>query len=199
MKYLYHYSTELFDILKTREKQGLGKEEKIPELNQRYNKHISFFLEPIPLDILPDIHSNKHEFYVAGKEVYEYKIPTVNLGVMEYELVESPEKIKALYDTTLDDDAYYKAMDEISRANKYNGKNIKDLEALIERFEGTTRGYFIRIPSYPNYKEIKNKYAPCVPHFMIYPKTGLVKYSSVTKKKFGKSKVTPVSSSFLNW
>lgn len=196
MRYLYHYSEALFDSLKTREKQGNQ-----IEVSGRsdYNKHISFFLEPIPLDILPAIHHNEHPFYVAGKEVYEYKIPTTNLGPMTYHLTESPEKTKALYDTSIDDDEYYRIMDEVNKANKYLGDNVKDLEALIDRFEGTTRNYFIKLPSYPNYQELKTKYAPCVPHLMVYPKSGIIRYSSVTKKKFGNTKVKTSNTKFLNW
>jgi hypothetical protein len=199
MKYLYHYSSQMFDILKTREKQNKPLDSKLKANSSDYDKHISFFLEPIPLDILPDIHHNKHPFYVTGKEVYEYKIPTVNLGTMRYYLTESPEKTKALYDTSIDDDAYYALMDKVNKEQRYVGTKIKDIEDLVERFEGTTKNYFMKIPSYPNYEEIKGKYAPCVPHLMIYPETGLVKYGSVTKKRFGKSKTSPVNSSFLNW
>lgn len=199
MRYLYHYSEALFDSLKTREKQGLGNQEKIPGLDANYNKHISFFIEPIPLDILPSIHHNEHPFYVAGKEVYEYRIPTINLGIMEYRLVESPEKTKARYDTSIDDDAYFELMDKVNAANKYNGDKINDLEKLIDKFEGTTRNYFIKIPTYPDYEKMKTKYAPCVPHFMVYPKSGIVRYSSVTKKKFGSTKVKISNSNFLNW
>lgn len=199
MKYLYHYSRDLYKDLRTREKQAVVSEGQAQNKLPSYDKHISFFLEPIPLDILPDIHKNQHPFYVAGNEVYEYRVPTVNLGTMTYHLTESPEKTKALYDTTIDDDEYYRIMDEVNKANKYIGDNVRDLESLIDKFEGTTRNAFIKLPCYPNYEEIKNKYAPTVPHFMIYPKSGIVRYSSVSKKKFGTAKVKISNNNFLNW
>jgi hypothetical protein len=199
MRYLYHYSDQLFDSLKTREKQNKPLDPKVKTNFSDYDKHISFFLEPIPLDILPDIHHNKHPFYVAGKEVYEYRIPTVNLGIMDYKLVESPEKTKARYDTSIDDDAYFELMDKVNIANKYIGDKISDIEDLVDRFEGTTRNYFIKIPSYPDYEKMKTKYAPCVPHLMVYPKSGIVRYSSVSKKKFGNTKVKISNTKFLNW
>ena len=199
MRYLYHYSDQLFDSLKTREKQNKPLDPKVKTNFSDYDKHISFFLEPIPLDILPDIHHNKHPFYVAGKEVYEYRIPTVNLGTMRYHLTESPEKTKALYDNSIDDDAYYALMDKVNKEQKYVGTSIKDIEELVDKFEGTTRNFFLKVPTYPNYEEIKNKYAPCVPHLMVYPSTGVVRYSSVTKKKFGNAKAKISNSNFLNW
>ena len=70
--YLYHYSDKLFDRLLTKRKQGVTDDENKLE-KYAYLDHISFFLEPIPLDILPSIHKNKHPFYVEGKELNEYK------------------------------------------------------------------------------------------------------------------------------
>lgn len=185
--YLYHYSDKLFDRLLTKRKQGIKDDANKLE-KYAYLDHISFFLEPIPLDILPSIHKNKHPFYVEGKELNEYKILTTSLGKMFYRLVESPENIKLLYDTTIDDETYYKERDKVDKKNKYEGTSLKDLESLVHRFQGTTREYFKKIPSYPNYEEIKTKYAPCVPHFMIYPETGIVNYSECNKVTLGKNR-----------
>jgi hypothetical protein len=207
MKQIYHYSETLYHTLLTRRRQGFKETNNIPEINGRsYLDHISFFIEPIPLDILPSLHHNKHPFYQNNKSIYEYVISTEELSGCFYHLTESPEKTKLLYDKTITDEQYYEKIERVNEKLNYTGTDIVKLEKLIEKFTGTTRAYFINVPKLPNYEELKTKYAPTVPHLMIYPKNGEIKYNNVSFKTMGnkntmseKIKTESFKISYANW
>jgi hypothetical protein len=192
---LYHYSKDLYPELKTRRAQGV-KINKVEDNEERsYYDHISLFLEPIPLDILPAIHKNQHPFYKDGDVVYEYSIPLAYLKNWFYTLVESPEKCELYYDDRVSEEDYVTLMKKIVQENNYEDTDLKQLEKIVKRFRGTTRTYFKQLPSLPNYESIKNKYAPCVPHLMIYSSKGILSYSQVVKRQFG----SDIKVSFKNW
>jgi hypothetical protein len=192
---LYHYSKDLYPELKTRRAQGV-EINKAEDINERsYYDHISLFLEPIPLDILPSIHKNHHPFYKAGESVYEYSIPLPYLKGWFYTLVESPEKCQLYYDDSVSEQDYHVRMKKIIEENNYEGNDLRELDKIVKKFKGTTRSYFKKLPSMPNYEDIKNKYAPCVPHLMIYSDKGILKYSQVNEKHFG----SEIKVSFKNW
>jgi hypothetical protein len=188
MSQLYHYSHKLYSTLLTRTAQK-QKKKKLTVNDRKYDDHISFFIEPIPLDILPGLHKFEHPFYRDGSKVYEYCIHTTTLGKFYYELVESPEKTNIYYDNSLSDDEYHKLLKQIEKDNNYTGTSLSELNKLINKFKGKTRRYFQLIPKRPNYEDIKTKYAPTVPHFMIYPESGEVKYYKVTEKIMGNNSV----------
>lgn len=188
--YIYHYSEQRFDILKSRAAQKGPVNIQTSAVSSKelrsYENHISFFVEPIPYDILPALHHNEHPFYKEGKEVYQYKIPTSNLRDFYFELVESPEKTELRYDDSITDDEYYKRIREIYAEKGYVGNSLRDLENCVRMFQGKTREYFKRVPKLRDYEENKAKYAPTVPHLMVYPKHGTVAFSEVKKVIMGK-------------
>ena len=185
---LYHYNKHKFKELKSlAAQQNIAKSD---ITNLPYNTSISFFIEPIPLDILPSIHKNKHNFYVNGDNVYEYTIDINELSKQKfiYHLVESPEVIELYYDETISDKNYSSIKDKIEQDHKYIGNNIHDLQSVIRPFLNKTKDYFKKVPSYSNYKEsLIKKYAPCVPHLMIYLEKGIVQYKEIELKTMGHS------------
>ena len=117
---------------------------------------------------------------MKGYKVFE---PDWTCKGFQYEVVESPEKTKIYYDDDLTIPQYYRLLKEINETNKYIGKSNKDLEAIGERFVGTTTEFFKQIKNRPNYDEIKYKYAATVPHVMLYPHLGQIKPEKISKVK----------------
>ncbi len=197
IKYLYHYSKERYDVLKTRLAQSIVTDEEkqagILRAKETYRlapyyEHISFFLEPIPLDILGAIYGKNHHTWYPGNELYEYKIDINKLGVFKFELVESPEATKFYYDPKNDSltlEEYYKELYKLRLRLNEIGYDKQSLIKVCSSMLGLTRSCYLQIPSRPNWNEIKDKYAATVPHVMLYPKTGIVKYESITKVKVG--------------
>ncbi len=188
MPILYHYSDKLFHHIKSLRAQGHLTDVQIREAEKSakgtilppYVDNISFFIDPLHLSKMPDYYNDSHPFYKHGKECFEYEVDTADLDdSITYHLVESPEKTAMVYDPSIDDAEYYKRMDEYHRELKYIGNNVNDLDEVINKFKGTIDGYFAKVRSYPDFEKFKNKYAACVPHLMLYPKSGQVKYRSV--------------------
>lgn len=184
---LYHYSKELYDVLKSRAAQKDMPPTNTPDM--MYDRSISFFIEPIPLDILPSLHHYNHHFYKDKSKVYEYQISDhdLNKDKFVFRLVESPEKTQLYYDDSILDKEYHERLNAAIKEFGYTGTTTREIEPLVRRFKGTTRDLFKKLPTYPNYEtDLKTKYAPLVPHLMIYFNRGVIPYSSVAQKVMGK-------------
>lgn len=167
---LYHYNKQAFPILKTLEKQGTTLE---VEGTPNYGKHISFFLEPIPYEFLGTIFGKDHHIWFPGNVVQEHTVVVKDIGGFTYSLVESPEKTVLFYDENISESLYIKKLTETIKENNYEGNDPKVLEKLQIKLKGTTREFYAKLPGRPNFEKIKNKYAPTVPHLMIYPESGI--------------------------
>jgi len=193
--FLYHYANNKFNTLLTKEKQNLvipeerKKEEKAYMAHYKlfkykkpgyYFEHISFFFEPICLDIIAEIFPSDHSVWFSGNELYQYTVDTAKIGHFSYEIVEFPEKSTIYYDNTINDKEYHKLYKDIVIKNNYVGKNF-EIEKASKHLIGLTRTYFEQFKNRPNYEEHKYKYAATVPHVMLYPYLGKIKPESVTK------------------
>ena len=199
--YIYHYSKEKYPELRTLEAQGThARPQKAPET---YGKHISFFLDPIPKDIIGLLYGAFHAVWFPGNKLWEYKVDVSALGDFTYEIVESPEKTKLYYDDSLSIPEYHKKLAEVIKKCNYSGSGKKELERAATPLLHKTREYFIKASKYRNFDEIKKKYAATVPHVMAYPSTGIVRYVSATPIIIGGAKpiieeyaTTPI---FMDW
>ena len=173
----YHYNTEEFDALLSIAIRGKGN---IGDNPRAYNRNISLFLEPLPLNVA-EIFNNTHSFYRSGLTLVEHVVDSnaIPLDIL-YSLTESPEKVALLYGSQ----KWYEGMpDELIASNK---KEIKDMEEakgyigqgrmnMIKACRSVPKGiekYFRKAAKlnekFPEDK-INEKYAACVPHLMIYP------------------------------
>lgn len=183
---LYHYSADRYSSLKTVEKQGkvTPEDRKVPEniwyeRPGRYFEHISFFFDPVPLESIASYFPKDHRVWHSGQKLFQYLIDTRKIGDFKFEVVEFPEKTKLYYDESLTIEAYYKAVLLEMDKNGYMGQGSEALDTACMKFTRTTKEHFKKIPSRPNYSEIKYKYAATVPHVMVYPETGEIDYISI--------------------
>ncbi len=187
---LYHYAAQHFDALRTLEKQRPITAKEIQagaEAMQSgiypgpYYTHISFFVEPVPLDILSKIFPKEHASWFSGSRLYQYTIDAGHIGAFKYLVTETPEKSVLYYDDSLDTKAYYRRYLKQLHDLHHVGEGAAQLEKAVKPYLGKTRGFFEQIPQRPNYAELKLKYAATVPHVMLYPESGVIEYESVKK------------------
>lgn len=185
---LYHYSKQHYSELRTLEKQRpISQEEKKKAIEIRlsslapgfYYEHISFFFDPVPYEALGKIFGKDHHTWFPGSQLFEYEIDVKQLGHFSYFIVETPEKTELFYNQTISDDEYDVRIKEIIEEHHYIGQGEKAFIKASEPLIGSTRDYYLKIKSRPNWNDIKNKYAATVPHVMVYPDKGIVKYNAV--------------------
>jgi hypothetical protein len=194
---LYHYSLVEIDVLRSLRKQGLMNDEEKIKIARRtkyspgnYFDHISFFLEPVPLDTIAACFKHTHPFWKSGTELFEHAVDIKKLKDFKYQIVESPLKT-AIYDhfpetPSMDEetwDNYQRLVFELQKTAHEVGESNKMLLEIQTALMGKTKEYFERIRFRNDFENIRLKYAATVPHVMLYPKTGLVNVDSVRKVK----------------
>ena len=197
--FLYHYSKVKYSFLLTRELQTppLTLTEKKKEIQEAaevsapgpYYKHISFFAEPAPLDILGSIFGNEHKVWYPGSELYEYKVSIDQLPSFTFRLAES--KLCESFLQTFEDSP------DFDRANWFKKRYIAQVKAgeigetkyllgkVIEDIKGTTKFAYVNSRKSVDWEYNKNKYAAHVPHLMIYFNYGKIHYESVKEVVVG--------------
>ena len=198
--FLYHYSDKPRNVLLTRRKTNTLVEVE-GKNGHDYNDHISFFFEKPPLAILGKIFGKDHPVWFPGNKLFEHTVELNSLGKFFYAIVEFPEKTEMYYDTTISDTIYFKEMERVKKEKKYEGTSTVDLIQACADLKGTVDKFFKALPSRPNFKNIQMKYAPTVPHLMIYPDTGTIKVKNITQVVVGNETYAPIPSrvGFKNW
>lgn len=199
---LYHYSLAKYDRLLSRRAQGITlseteqkraeKDLKTYFLMGHYNDHISFFFEPVPLDIMGALYGKDHPVWKPGQTLYEYTIPFDTLPEGPYSVVETPLCQAFLYGEAyqkLPDHEWFKQRYEEQRKAGEVGTNHSVLKKQVYTYQGKTRDFFIRATQRKEFADYRLKYAANVPHLMLYPESGCVDYASVKTVKVGQTAV----------
>jgi len=207
--YLYHYSTKPFKELYTIEKQiSLGiNNDKYKKLSDKFDwdkysyiKHISLFIDPIPLDLVRK-HFTNNKTYQENDYLYEHKIKLSDIKsiLMYYMLVEN--KVDNFYYNyifnidMISDDLYANSKRKINELLGNHGEDYNKLRKLILDNKGVTKEAFEKLVNSDKFGDKqKGMYAPSVPHLFIYPKDGIIKVDSVKKVYFDKDN-TPLTES----
>ena len=157
-----------------------------PGVSADYNKHISFFFDPIDPMVVDQVYGKFHHFWAHGATVYEHVVDSRQIGKFNYHITETPEKIEILYDDSISTKRYYELLEQINKTNHYLGTE-REFDQAAKKFVGQTSKYQKKVHTYPNWNDIKNKYAACVPHVMLYPDKGYCKVLSSRSLTIGKT------------
>lgn len=195
---LYHYNTCQFDYLQSiygrgitsKDRKRLGDYVNNSEGLYAYVKNLSFFMEPIPLD-LPKILHNEHEFWLSGRMLFEHVVDTKDLNPnVPYRLVESTEKTDLIFNKQDWDRAerenelvtlYKTQIAELEEELELTGIGVSKMVKVASRYKNLRKSYQDAYKLYKKHPEDKlfSKYAACVPHLMIYTAKDKVKVESV--------------------
>ncbi len=183
---LYHYAGAPYTSLRTlKHRDPAYKDERTFDRHEpgSYGEHISFFLEPAPLDILGKLYSDvRHSLWVEGKTVYEHIVQSSNILSFSFMLVETPFDyafmdehwpVDAVF-TDAEKESYFKELAKQKQRRGLVGNGNSAFERTAKQFLGKTRQAFISRAAVNN-QEDKMRYATGVPHVMLYPKPGEVK------------------------
>jgi hypothetical protein len=204
--YLYHYSLEKYECLLTLEEQWNRKikvptKEDLDYNTQRkvfrydefpYSQHLSFLLDPLPVDIIAKFKGGNNKLYNA-KSCWEYKIDIAAFkdNINYYMLAENDVNNFFAYNLWLDVEfpgkhfMYFKTRDLINKLAGNIGYDYLSLRSAVFKYKGRTREAFKELTESDEFEWVKTKgmYAPTVPHLMAYPKIGVIEYADVKKIK----------------
>lgn len=199
---LYHYATQQFPELRTRKAQGvvtdvdylvsLRKAEKFHWLGS-YMDHVSFFFEPLEIEMIGKLFDNKHDVWHSGNVLYEHIVEVSDLPAdMQYEVVESPDQMKLLESVNwkVADDKmraeYFLRESKMKRASGEIGNTKEGLLKQIAKYNGTTLSAYKAAKQLPNWEHhLRHLYAGAVPHVMIYSKVGIFRVKAVNQVTVG--------------
>lgn len=179
---LYHYGSEKYSQLSSlyarkKEKEGF---KSILDDPYAYNKHISFFLEPVP-DNLPSILNNEHEFWAKGRVVYEHRVNIDSLPEdVFYRIVETHAKTDLIFNhqdwekvarNPKLKSQYLRQIKDLEELNGYRGQGLDKLKKVIKTLPYDIAEDFANLYKfslkYPE-DDFLAKYAANVPHLMAY-------------------------------
>lgn len=183
--YIYHYSREFFKDLRTLKAQG---KDPVNAHRKDYGTHISFFFDPLPLKKIAGLFKNEHPFYQMGEGIYEYVVNVNILGDIKYDVVESPGVVKIRDDfpwrsNTQESDQeiieFRKLKDAYKEKEGETGVTLSGLKKQIALYRGKSFDYFRESVKRSDFDDNRTKYAANVPHVMLFPKNGVIKYDHV--------------------
>lgn len=204
---LYHYSTEQLSELLTRRLQGADEKEidiatfkaKRMGLPFPYHDHISFFLSPLPLELIASTFPHGHPFWIAGKELYEYVIDTKDIAPNSFwRIVESieQEKFSDQFDWIGTTDlnvrsGWFQQLNNFTAKKGYSGFDIRLLEKAKSKLKPLSMLDYYRRAAVLRESD-NTQYAAYVPHVMIYPIGGKIPIKTTRKVMLGNRKADPV-------
>ncbi len=211
---IYHYSKELYTSLEVGLKRLQLSRFEITKARLQaakyfnpgaYFDHISFFFDPVPLNIIGDLFRGENDFWKNGNEIIEYTIDVDSLDKnITYFVAESPSQVKTLdaiewVDTDEFLIAYLEKQSIASIACGETGHTLTGLKEQIKRYKGTTTKYYKEAIKRNDFKENITKYAANVPHLMLYPSSGNIEIASHRSVMVGSSVALEQAPNFLNW
>lgn len=206
--HLYHYSTQQLTKINTKRKQGISDPDLIRHAESRANNlgdigcyldHISFFLEPIPVDILPKLFKGKHPFYQPNATLIEHVVAVKLKDEIKWSLQETPviNEFSDRWDwEDIDVDKrrlYIRKINKEMTRLKLQGYDTLDMFNAIRPYIGRTKEYFIKARSSKWAEDTSTQYAAEVPHLMIYPKDGVMDVLKSKTVTLGLSSVNDIS------
>lgn len=196
---LYHYSNKTLTELLT--KRSYTTDQQIISLAESnaklvgdigcYLDHISFFLEPIPTDILPKLFGGKHPFYRPNETCIEHVVQVKLTDSFDWALQETPVIGKFSDRWNWDDitrevrRGYIRQINKEMTRLKLQGSDVAQMFDAIRPYIGETRDYFIKARQSRWAEDTSTQYAAEVPHLMLYPNGGSMKVLKSKEVRFG--------------
>lgn len=200
---IYHYSIKKYkSLLTVNERNNLNLIDKneynklLEYQNSRgfvpsYLDHISFLIDPLPVDLIVKNFKDSNNKLYTSDSCYEYSINISSLlnNLNYWRVVENP--INNFFNSYLwidmdypgKDILFFGTRDLLNNIFKNEGSEFSNFVNTLKKYKGVTRDAYIKLINSSDFKTYKElgMYAPTVPHLMIYPKVGEIKYSSIRK------------------
>jgi len=214
MARVYHYSKSLYPQLKPIVLQGPMDPARKKTMDERsakwklpgpYYDHVSFLLEPAPVDILGSLFPADHHSWATGTKLYQYDVDVARINLYAWEIVETPADTWIFDHTSwIDTDWGNSLLSGVLKHYKLltnsRGTDLNELLKELKTFKpGFTREAYLELAKRKDFDEIKHMYAPTVPHVMIYTKEP-IPITAVKRVTVGNQHISQQQlEALLNW
>lgn len=182
---LYHYSAKPHSELLTNSLRNVVSDHNV--VSEDYDDHLSFFMEPIPVDIAKQL-NNEFDKWKSGTVLFEHVIYLSNIKITKWEFASTPEG-RAFYIENFDIskrkspgyiDEYLDKKAKFKKDNNLIGISSRVLANKIPSYISDDKmGTYIKI----NKKHGRvDQYASEIPHLLINTKSP-VKVTKVNRLK----------------
>jgi hypothetical protein len=200
---IYHYSLKQYPILLTlNEQHNQGIENKnnyelaLKSQNEKqyvpsYLDHISFLFDKLPIDLVVSNFRDSNNLLYQSSFCYEYEIDvnTLKNNLTYWRVVENPINVFFIKHLWIDinypgkDLLFFGTRDLLNTTFSNQGSDFSKFISAINKYKNSTRTGYLRLINDPDFSSYKDRgmYAPLVPHLMLYPTNGIIKYSNVKK------------------
>jgi hypothetical protein len=200
---IYHYSLQKYPNLLTLNEQynqGVVNETLYKEALNYQNKHqfqpsylehISFLFDKLPIDLIISNFKDSNNALYTSSFCYEYEIDINSLSnnLNYWRVVENPINVFFRNYLWIDSNFLGKDLLFFGTRNLLNiivsneGSNFSKFKSVINKYKDSTRTGYLRLINDPDFNIFKKRgmYAPLVPHLMLFPITGIIKYSNVKR------------------
>ena len=197
---LYHYSDKPLKQILTLEKQIELKITNIQIIHKKYDtdkypyqKHISFFVDKLPFDIVKNNFKSNNFYQLPTIYEHEIDISQLKSNLLYWKFVETPVnnfmaeniwdllKVLNIFDDSYQSKIYHTLKTTINNLVGDEGMSYSELSNRILKYKNQTRKMFEKLIQHKDFKEMQNKYAPYVIHLFVYPKNGIIIPSKITK------------------
>ena len=184
---LYHYSATQYPVLQTVENRQVDTHNYSKYLAYAkqtgdiggYHQHLSFFIEPVPVDIWR-FYPTDHPVWAKGTKLFLHHIYLEDAFPGGYKFTETPlhqKRVKGLPDELSDAEliAFKKALyKEQYNEGEMGTSFIQCATKIRELTKNGMYHWYLKLKNSVNYEEVKYKYAANIPHLMMYPASGQV-------------------------
>ena len=197
---IYHYSDKPLKQILTLEKQvelnirpSLGTSTKYNIDKYPYQKHISFFVDKLPFDIVKNNFKSNNFYQLPTIYEHEIDISQLKNNLLYWKFVETPInnlmaeniwdllKVLNIFDDSYQSKTYHSLNTTINNLVGDEGISYHELSIRILKYKNQTRNMFEKLIQHKDFKEMQNKYAPYVTHLFVYPKDGIIVPSKINK------------------
>ena len=170
---LYHYTTLQVETLLSNARLNPGQ---FTGAKLKRAQSISFFFDPVPLDLIAGKYSDNHPAWKPGSTVYENEVTVMDLPMpFSFEVVETPSLTKLADEqwNVLPAAEYRRREDAIHTKEHTRGDGLVLLARNILKFRGGTRKAYQDLFARKDFKRrFSNYYAATVPHVLLWPPDG---------------------------
>jgi hypothetical protein len=181
--HLYHISDKRHPMLLPLRLQTGKTKKELNNIDRDYSEYrtppytwsLSFFFDPPPYGEFK-YHYSRGDRWEPTSTLYEHTIEVSNIPQPIYwRVVESP--INTTLGSIFDDisrDKWFKLRWKLLAKTHHMGFDTASLQNMIKLYQGSTGNYYRALWASSQFKEVKDHYAPNVPHSMLWVKQPII-------------------------